>query len=490
MVRDTIVNITPSEISTGVTDDENIIVALKELATWMIAEGIAQPYEFTAIKAQLRIILIGHPEFTAQILDDLSNIKNLSQEELELQIGFYYKRVRSYYNDVGFNKVFSRAYFDLRNNVDGSVNKQNLINTLIEDSREYIEASGDSIESIGAVQATLNVSNEDEFTKAFERAKDTVSNDGMLKTGLQGWNTALGGGLRRGDVIDMDALTGRGKSDTARYMLRTIARYTPPFKFFPNREKNMLLYISCEDSETDTIRKMYSDIVEERDGVNCDISKVDVAEAQRVVKEYFLTNGYHFQIVYCRKHELKVSDIKTIINTYEKAGYEIMMMVVDYLQLLYYQDMPGGNDPTKVKNLIGSIETHTKPRLITFLTLNQLDSKAKEIARFETEIAPFVVGKNMQENCKSITNEVDVEIVCHVQYGSESEDGFAYHQFAVGKNRVSKKVPANEKYAVYRMACDADGKPIGFIVPDFDKECQVRNSSGGRLRSEGGGSMF
>lgn len=490
MISDCMGSIKETAVGTGVSEDERVESNLKDFVGWMLKEGVKNPYDVKTLKSQLKLLTINNPELAEHLFKELSEVPNLSQDELEIRTGFYYRRVQSYHNETKFGQIFTKHYFEFKNDVVGSVNRQTLLNQLVEETAPYVDDGASGLEGIGAINSTLNMGDSEQFTNAFEKAKETVSDEGRLKLGLQGWNQALGGGIPRGAVIDVDALTGRGKSETLRFMLRTAARYNAPFRFFPDRNKAMFLYLTLEDADTDVIRKMYCDIVEEQTDEECDLSAVSAEEARQVVDKYFKENGYEFQIVYAKKHELRVSHIRTIVEHYERAGYEIMAMAVDYLQLLYYDDMPGTNGPTQVKNLIGAMEAITKPRLISLLTANQLDTKAKEIARFETEIAPNVVGKNMQENCKSITNEVDIEIATHIVAANESDDGYAYHQLAVGKNRTTKRVPPNMKYAVYRMHISKDGTPVAFIKPDIEGENMVRDKTAGELRSEGGGSYF
>lgn len=490
MIQECLGSLRDTAVGTGVSEDEQVEANLKDLVGWMLKEGVKNPYDLASLKTQLRLLTINCPELAANLLNELNGIGELTQEELETRIGFYYRRVQSYHNETRFGQIFTKHYFEFKNDVVGQINRQTLLNNLLEEAAPFVDDGAQGLENIDAINSTLNIANSEEFEAAFERAKDTVSDEGRLRMGLQGWNLATGGGIPRGAVVNVDALTGRGKSETLRYILRTAAAYNTPYRFFPDRPKTMFLYITLEDSDTDVVRKMYTDIIEESTRTLCDISKVGSEEAKKVVEEYFSSRGYEFQIVYAKKHELRVSHIRTVVQHYERAGYEIMALALDYLQLMYYDDMPGTNGPTQVKNLIGAIEAITKPRLISFLTANQLDTRAKEIARFETEIAPNVVGKNMQENSKAITNEVDIEIATHVVAANESDDGYSYHQFAVGKNRTTKRVLPGDKYAVYRMGVTEDGAPCGFIFPDIDGECMVRNCTSGELRSAGGGAYF
>lgn len=469
----------------GVTDEANVIERLKELTYWLLEHSGEAPIEIDHIITKLKVISINFKGHYDLIIDELGKIPEKSQKKLKQDCQYYYNAVKDFIDDLKFSKKLKQLSFDYHVDSRVHTDKQAFLERLVTELSAHAAPRKTNGLNIHGINSALSLSNRDDVAKAIETAQQISSDDGLMVTDIQGWNDLFGGGIRRGEIIDLDALTGRGKSDTVRRILRGIMRSNKPYMLDPTRKPAMVI-LTLEDTPEDILNKMYCDIVEEETGVSVDITKTDRFEVAEYLQSYLGVNGYNLLVYHGDKHEVNFDGFKRMVEYIESEGYEIHMLALDYLQLMRSDDQAGANPPTQLKMLFGRLGDCTKQRKTTLITCNQFDSKAKELVRNTMEFAKEAVGKNYQENCKSLTNEVDLELAAHVVTGAESEDGFAYHQLARGKHRAGKKTPVGDRYAVYRMHCTDDGKPIGFIKGDLNGASQVRNRTSGALRADGG----
>lgn len=489
LVEEALDFIKPPQAMFGVTDEASAIEHLKSLAVEMLVKGNKEPVEIDKFITRIKVLAINFKHLFDLICEELAKIPLKEQKQLKKDVRYYAQLIRDKLDDLKFTRIMRQKFFDFQSNTNIHTDKRAFLDGLIESLQPYTNSSTKQGLNIPGINNIISLANRDQVANIIQTAQQICSDDGMMVTDIQGWNALFGGGLRRGEIIDLDAMTGRGKSDTVRRIIRGIARSNKPYMLDPNKKPALLIF-TLEDTPDEILSKMYCDIREEEEGQPIDITKVDRYDVAEYVESYIGVNGYKLLIVEGEKHAVNVDGWRRLIDYIEADGYEIHLAALDYLQLMRYDDMPGGNPATQIKNVLGKTGEYCKQRLITYITCNQLDTKAKEHARTSIEIAREVVGKNFQENCKSITNEVDMELCAHVATGSETEDGFAYHQLARGKHRNGKKTPVGDRYAVYAMHRTEDGKPIGFIKGDLGGPAMVRNRTAGALRSAGGGEIW
>lgn len=473
----------------GVTDEANVIERLKELIYWLMRYDPEKVIEIDHIVTKLKVISVNFKGHYDLIIGELEKIPEKSQKKIKQDCQHYYYAIKDYIDDLKFSKTLRQLSFEYHSDNRVHTDKRGFLDRLVNELDPYTAPRNSGGLNIPGIHTAITLDNREGVAQLIETAQQISSNDGLMTTDIQGWNELMGGGVRRGEIIDLDALTGRGKSDTVRRMLRGIMRSNKPYMLDPARTPAMVI-VTLEDTPDEILNKMYCDIIEEETGESVDVTQVDKYAIADFLQEYLGINGYKLRIYHGSKHEFSYDGFQRIVENLEAEGFEVHMLALDYLQLMRFDDQPGGNPAVQLKTLFGRIGDCTKKRKISLITCNQFDSKAKELVRNTMEFAKEAVGKNYQENCKSLTNEVDMELAAHVVTASESEDGFAYHQLARGKHRAGKKTPPSVRYAVYKMHSTSDGKPIGFIKGDLNGASQVRNRTAGSLRSQGGGDIW
>ena len=475
--------------TTSNKDVNSLMLSLFSIVEDILDDGVKKPIETKHFKQQLKFLTINFPEIHELLTEEFNQLESgKPQEQIKETLGVYYNTLNEYYSNKELKKIFNNYFFKLEEVKGQLEDPETFLNAMMAECAPLAsKRKGGSLDTLPFIHGHVSLANPDTFKEAWDIAKEIDSDEGLLVTDLEGWNALFGGGLRRGEIIDLEARTGCGKSDTMRRIIRGVMKTTTPHNFTVGDKVPTILIFSMEDTTDKIVKHLYCDDLEEKTGTQIDISTVDSDEAFKYVKEVLGAKGYHLEIVYGKKHTITVKNVAQTIDILENSGHEIHLMALDYLQNMRSDDMPGGNTAVQIKNCLGSLGDVTKPKKITLLVANQI-KKAPEVTQAVTdnvEFAQYAVGKAWCENCTSVTNEVDMELVGHIR---EGDDGNWYHQLAIGKHRYGKYTPRDHKYAVYRMGKDEQGGKAGFIKGDVDAEhSMVRNATAGQYRVHGGG---
>ena len=105
------------------------------------------------------------------------------------------------------------------------------------------------------------------------------------------------------------------------------------------KKKPLLLYISLEDEVPNILKFMYRYLFYNEnkvlpDDTENDISLLTDAQLTEYVMHRLGMNGYEIAILRADPAAWTYQDIFTVCTTYEAEGYEIHMLIVDYLSKL------------------------------------------------------------------------------------------------------------------------------------------------------------
>ena len=100
------------------------------------------------------------------------------------------------------------------------------------------------------------------------------------------------------------------------------------------------------------------------------------------------------------------------------------------------------------------------------MTPHQLSTEAKQLIRDgNTDFVKKMPGGGYYTGCKSVDNEVDIEIFIHI----EKLNGRAFQTFQRGKHRGVSSTPDKDKYFV--LPFPEDGRPILDDLNGADISC-------------------
>ncbi len=334
-----------------------------------------------------------------------------------------------------------------------------------------------------AVVDEVSVSNVEEVSRVFKQAKEESSNKGVLRTGYQGLNRMLGevGGFRRSEMVLIGALQHNYKTGITMDITRHAAIYNTPY-MRDEKKKPLIMHVSSENNMTDNMILWWKRIMANKTGVDCNHQEVDEVVAAKEVLETLSVNGYEVNFCRVNPSQFGFRNLFERIKHFENMGYEIHMLVIDYLGMLSKDGCEKGVAGQEYRDLFRGVRNFTSPRGICCVTPHQLSPAAKMLVRngMEEDLPREVANKGYWDNCTKIDQEVDVEIIVHkVIVGEES-----YLCLQRGKHRTISITPERDKYCVYKF------EPGVGILDDVDSKDRSRKHVGGDTNADGGGAPW
>lgn len=424
-----------SDSNTLFGNDKTIEKKLKNVIDWMFE----QPSDEPIIKSMLMPMLVDATKEDKDIYNSLTlSLEDYPNEERARQLIYRnINEIRKGLKGNEFEKSFKKVMKDIYYSDVSKIGKEqwNEVLEIIESrQRELID------DQIGVeVIEEANTSDLSSLTKILDRAKIESSNEGILKTGLQGFNMALypDMGFRRSKYYIFYALTNRGKSLTLSHMCASIGLYNKPLL----RDKAKIPTIvldSAEDSLDIILERMYKIIMVNKLGDFQDIKDVGTEYIAKMIINAFKENGWYLHINRIDPTEDTYNKACDRIRKLEMKGYEVVSWLYDYVDLMSLAGIPGDSRSDKLQGLHKRLRTFIVNKGIAFITCGQLSPAAKNNYQGqygdEEEIgfAKSVAGKSMTEGSTKITNEVDCEITVHV---AKLGSGNNYLTYCLGKMR-------------------------------------------------------
>lgn len=313
----------------------------------------------------------------------------------------------------------------------------------------------------------------------FQKGMDELSSKGIIRFGWQALNRMFGNAMggRRGEMVVLGALQHNFKSGYTLEMLKHAALYNVPY-MRDKSKKPMLLRISFENSAKLDVMYMYKSLKENETGVQVDLTSVPVEEAAAYVVQRLGVNGYHVEIVHVDPTDFTHHDLFSLIEYYEGEGYEVHMLNLDYLNMMSKKGCDQGPMGSDIRDLFRRVRNFINRKGIFCVTPHQLSTQATELVRngVTEDFVKDIANKNYFDGCKTIAQEVDMEIYIHiVRIGTES-----YLTVQRGKHRKVDITPANDLFYVHKF------EPIGGLLDDINGKDQTRKRVGAAPVVEGG----
>lgn len=309
------------------------------------------------------------------------------------------------------------------------------------------ENKANGVSGIDGVVDFVDFDNVGELEALFKRAKEEVTPDGILRTGYQGVNRMMGdyGGFRRGDMIVVGAFQHNYKTGFTLNLTKQIALYNKPYMKNPEK-KPLILHISSENHATDNIMILYRSLMENLTGELCDTTNVDEVVASAWIKEQMEVNGYHFKMLRVDPSIYTYNSLFATINQLESEGFEIHLLTIDYLNMFNKAGCVNTFTGSDTRDLFRRVRNFCSKRLITVITPHQISTEAKQLLRQGVDnIVKELANKSYWDSCKTLDQEVDVELLIHI----EKVNGSSYLSIQRGKHRKSGAItPDRDLYCV------------------------------------------
>lgn len=314
------------------------------------------------------------------------------------------------------------------------------------------------------------------LAKQFKEAIEQINQEGLMRTGYKGFNRMLHvGGLIRGDCYVVGARRGMNKTGMTLDITLDVPHFNKPYMFDVNK-KPLILHITKENSYDQNLRYIaercyylkHGKLLNYKDGITEEY-------VTGLIEEYVGRYGYHFESIWVPGGSATVMDLQQIVLQYEKKGYEIHLLTIDYLALVDKAGLESHTAGAEIRDAFRRMRNFCNPKKITLLTPHQVSSQATELVRQgEINFVEKVAGMDYWDGSKRLTQEIDVEVIINVERVKKDGVTHSYQTMCIGKNRSVKNMPESHK------SCAMEFNEWG-LIPDVEKpdteETYIKNIS-------------
>lgn len=442
IVKDVVNSVLTPDADTGVENSErNIIIGLKTLANMMATNPPGTKYVSSDIFQKVRVFCEDNDAVYQALRDGLEG--EMSDADLRVITTSIRQELNAFIREQEALKIireFSRkAAYDREEITD--------INSFIAEFRSKLEMYESSqVEKDPAIVGEVNLTDIDHVAQIFRQAQELNDERGIMRTGWQGINRMLQGGLRRGEEVVIGALQHNFKTGFTLSLFKHIAMYNTPY-MLDEKKKPLLIRISLEDPLSLNFPFLYRNIKENQTLEQADVSKEDPEAMARFVVENLQINGYEICMLHVNPSQWGYRDLQNFVLSKEAEGYEIHLLMVDYLNMLDKRGLDNsGPTGSNIRDLFRRMRNFCAPRKITLVTPHQLSTEAKMLIRqgAEETFVKEIANKGYYDSCKTIDQEVDLELYIHKVIA----DGKSWLCVQRGKHRLIKQTPEEYKYIV------------------------------------------
>lgn len=430
----------------------DISQALKATIDWLIEQG-AKEIPAEDLVARLKLNCVHESDYISIVEKSLivpddpeAHQRSVVSKTNELVHEYNRMRYADLFRDANKKVNFSPDEFDLK-----------------EYAREFEEllrevAVDGSQEDHEGFAGLLNTEAIESVEEVFEKSKTLVSEEGVMKTGMQGLNDGLNvGGLQAGFMYCFPALSHNYKTGMLLDLSRQVPLYNKPH-LEDESKKGLVIRFSFENKLEQDLPQIYKAMREAEEQREIDVRDIDTKEATEYVINKLTANGWAFVMECYDPNNFDVHDLIARLQYWESQGYEVKLAVVDYLELITRANKMLRKDQA-ITYGYEVLRNHCFPRGIAVATAHQLSSDAQRLAREGTaDFVGKVAGGGFYQNCQSLHNKLDCEVVMHIhKQGDES-----YLTFAIGKLRGSSGLDPKRTRWAYKF------QQYGGIVDDVN----------------------
>ena len=459
LVRKVIEAIKTPEVSIGITKDLEIINALKATATEMVNHDKTHKYQKDILLQQLQVNC-GADESTYESLQ--SGIEpDMTEDENKLTVINIRTAIATHFKHGKIEEVLSKRFSEFKFKRSSIKNINKWINTMIAELEPF-QVVGQERDS--AIIDEVDISDKESINRVYASIKEENEGGGGFITGFQGINGMIGGKFRLGEQWGLYGLQHNYKTGFSLTIFKQICMYNTPILKDP-KKKPLLLRISFEDSLVLNFQYLYKNMWENETGKvlsKKDLSEMDIGVMTEYVTNKLSATGFHVKLLFVNPSDWTYKDICNLVLKYEAEGYEVQMVMVDYLTKISKEGCTQGATGQDVRNLFERIKAFMASKGILFITPHQLSTEAKGLMRDGyNDFVKRLPGGGYTADSKQIDQVIDGELFFHIERLKGKNE--AYFTVQGGKLRRIEQVDEDDKYRVYKFVRK------GVILDDLNK---------------------
>lgn len=435
----------------GVGNDENVIENLRDSAEWLFFT-VTNAHDLNEIISRLRLNCRDNSEYMDIIEKTLTN--DIQDDQIDTRINSILNELRYINKKEKVKKIFSvgnaklnfgNDYIDMGSFLTDAIGELSEVNNVM------------TADGIPGVEGTVDFGDPKAIHNALELGKNLNNVEGLLNTGYHGLNEAIGGGLIRGWSHNFGGISGGGKTLGLIECTLNVPKYTKPY-MIDKTKIPCLLRVTAETTVAQDTAAMYQRMHWRDRKEYISLGSIDVDHAEGFMKDYFDTTGYKVFLIKVDPNKFSIFNLFQLVDSYIAQGYEIHMLVFDYLPKIA-KHTPAPRDDIKLSLTYDLFRGYCDPKAIAGVTAAQLNTIARDHARANpSECTRTFSEGSWYENARSIYNELDIEIMTHA---FKHIDGKSYWSLSRGKRREGDFIPFNKRDCYYEFGA-------GGLTPDID----------------------
>lgn len=452
-----------SDLNIGLDHDRDVVEGLRTTALVMCDDPLGHKYEQAEIMQRLKMNCMDDEALYDTLYDGM--VPELSENGLKRTCLNLKRTLANHFKEGKIAELINEASFRLKFQRSKIADIKKFVNEIVSNLEPY---QVDTAEKDPAIISDVDLSDEHAVTGVFAAIKDMAEGTTIMRTGFQGMNRLLDGGFRRGEQWVIGALQHKFKTGFSLTLFEHIALYNVPVMIDP-KKKPLLLRISFEDPLTLNFQYLYQNLKESETGVVPDLTGVSDEEMARYVKQRLSVNGYHVRFMHVNPSMWTYRDITNKILELESEGFEVHLLMLDYLLKVPTTGCTQGAMGVDLLNMYERVGNFCKQRGICNITPHQLSTDAKmRVREGQLNFVQGLVGGGFYAGCKQIDQVVDGELFIHI----EKVNNTSWLTIQRGKHRKIQQTPEEFQYMVLPFCASG-------LMGDLGKADSTRKKVGG-----------
>jgi hypothetical protein len=476
LVRTALENMQIKDDGLTLSKTNEILISLKATALEMCGNPIDHEYEKTELLQRLQMNCGEDTVLYSSLVQGLE--PEMSESSLKRSVLNIRKSIQIHYREDKVDEIVNQAAAEFRFKRD----KIKDLASWVSELRTKLETFEQGVNTKDpAIIDSVSMEDTEAVKRIYASVKEEDSGSTVLRTGWQGINRALNGGLRESDtLVALYALEHNYKTGFSLSIFKQVSQYNTPVVRVAGK-KPLLLRISCEDSIKMNFKYLYKNLKENETGLICTTDGVTDQEMATYVTEKLTATGFSVEMIEINPHLWTYKDLCNKIVSYEAEGYEVKVVMLDYLAKIpctYCDQGPAGTD---LKNMFERVKSFMASRRIIFITPHQLSAEARRKMREDPEhFIHMLPGSGLFMGSSQLSQVTDLEIFAHITKVNRQ----AYLETLRGKHRQVGVTSDEHLYNAYQFVKN------GVILDDIDGPDSSREKPGGPTRGQGGGGGF
>jgi replicative DNA helicase len=312
---------------------QNLLLFSKVLSTYpakseyyQVAHRMMSFYEKNVFKVSLILEIMrdeGEDEEIINIVDQLNREPTIKTQAEVLRLCKVLADYVKWAKMIQKKNSFASA-LDMMDAEDES-NIKNVVETMYKLSTEMISAY--NVINISEVSNVFDTCDKDAMKTVIADAKDARDPNRGIITGIRGLNSLLSPAYLGGCLYVYQGLPGNYKSGILLKGHVDTLKYNQHLKESLNGKTGISMYISMENTMTQTVRRLWSLLYP-----SADMSMFSVDEISEMMDQALTENEMRSVVLYYGYREKSTADIANIIRTYNRDDTEVVALFFDYIK--------------------------------------------------------------------------------------------------------------------------------------------------------------